>query len=208
MLFLALLTVGNGLYVTKENVRDKMRLLNHVMVMTDDVFAIHNKDRCLERMVCVLETPQGIADDDNPWKYFSRFFTNTHQDFDSVAEQEFTSVIRRLPQVKKIQDAILLGQIQNDSRACHVAFDTCPVSDAVLVSVAKGEELQQQSNGLSKKDVCGTIDTTCDVVDTACTVCEVITVGVCGVACEPVGAVCKVAHYGCPLVDLVTSFFG
>lgn len=201
LILVALIGLTGAVYVTRENLHDKMRLLDHVMVMTDEILAENNVNTCLEKMLCVLETPQGEIDDANPWKYFSRFFTNTHKDFDEVAKEAFTTILRELPEVSKFVDAILLGQTQNDSQACHAAFTACQVNDQTFVDIAEIIEHQQQAE-ISKKGLCSTIKTTCSVVNTGCTICEVVTAGVCAEVCGPTQLGCKGANVVCGIANL------
>lgn len=193
-------------FVTNDNIDGKLRLLSPILMMLEDLVKLENTNNCFEKMFCLLETTEKSIEEDNPLKHFSRILTNTHNDFDHFAAEKFADLVKKFPQASKVVDAILTGQIANDSRSCHLTYAACKVEEEQIISGVSGLVSEFQNLGAHlnlKRDDCDAVGLTCGVVGAGCALCTAATEGLCGVACIPeVGAACSGYGIGCAIRNL------
>lgn len=134
---IAAVVAGNWCFsVTDEKVESKLRILGPALMMAEDIFRLEDTNNCLEIMFCLLETTEREIGGDNPLKHFSRFLTNTHNDFDETAAKKFSSLLQKFPHFSKMVDAIVTGQNSNNSSPCNMTYSVCRANEEKIISIA------------------------------------------------------------------------
>lgn len=206
MLLAALAFACSEAAVTMDTVEEKLRVLNPVFMMGEELFRLENKNNCLEKMFCLLETTLQEIGRLNPLKHFSRVLTNTEKDFDEIAAEKVNALAHRYPHFASLVDAILLGQSTINNTTCHATYDACRTEEETLVKFALSleEDIRHQRSAIvhEKKSnaYCDGANVGCALVGAGCALCTVATEGICGAACLPeVGAYCSGTSLGCYL---------
>ncbi|XP_045201868.2 uncharacterized protein LOC123555272 [Mercenaria mercenaria] len=184
------------------NVHEKLRLLQPSFLLIEQLFDVKDNHLCLEKMICLLETEMP-NEEHNPFKYYSRFLTNSHHDFDAAAFNEIESLERNFPKLSKIIESIEYGQNANTSRNCNLRFSECSKTQSELIAIA---DAYSDDNILKhgfptrtrRGSGCFWGGVGCAVLGGGCAICATSTLGTCTAACGPAAAAaCSGFGLGC-----------
>ena len=194
-----------GLSIGQRTVEEKIRLLEPLLMLTEELLEHQDDNQCVEKLLCLLETE--IAKDiDNPLKHVSRFLTNTRNDTDPADFPKIEAIIKRYPHVSQMLDSVHLGQSSGHSSVCSAAFSSCEADPAAMIDAARKYDdtsvAQFTQHVLQRRKACTYIKAGCNGLKLGCGICAIFTFGTCGFACgDLVGAACTASQLTCTAIS-------
>ncbi|XP_060587356.1 uncharacterized protein LOC132742873 [Ruditapes philippinarum] len=187
-------------------IEEKLRLLEPILMLTDELLEHQGDDKCVEKLFCLLET-EIARDIDNPLMHVSRFLTNTRNDTDPSDFRKIEALIQRYPHVSKMLDSIHLGQSSGESTVCSAAFSTCEADPYAMIEAARKYDdinvVEFTKNSLQRRKACTYIKAGCTGLKVGCGICAIFTYGTCGFACGGlVGAACTASSLTCTAIGV------